>query len=147
MLSHVVYGCQCLNIKIHLSTKYSLNDHINERKKTVVQEPEPGWEFELGMGGIIIEYRSLIQTFYGHAGWVTVKCLNCGMGSVYSIKRTENNMENIQDTDRIVIHNNSIFGSEMDSIRKSAGYSKTFNIVLLQDSKNTIPLPESTDGL
>lgn len=54
MAELVVYACNCSNIRIHTSTEYSL-DKINEYKQDLfVKEPFPGFEYELGMGGIVI---------------------------------------------------------------------------------------------
>lgn len=54
MAELVVYACNCSNIRIHTSTKYSLGK-INEYKRDFfVKVPLPGWEYELGMGGIVI---------------------------------------------------------------------------------------------
>jgi hypothetical protein len=52
MSSHIVYGCHCLNIKAHVSSKYK--DSQGKTEKTFVKEPLPGWELDLGMGGIIV---------------------------------------------------------------------------------------------
>jgi hypothetical protein len=53
MSKQVIYSCPCLNIRIHLSTKYNLDNLEDIRKENAVQEPLAGWEFDLGMGGII----------------------------------------------------------------------------------------------
>ena len=54
MSSHVVYACRCLNIKIHLATKYTTATLDQLKQENHVTEPHPGWQFELGIGGIKI---------------------------------------------------------------------------------------------
>jgi hypothetical protein len=53
MSKQVIYSCPCLNIRIHLSAKYNLGKLEDIRKENYVDEPLPGWEFDLGMGGIV----------------------------------------------------------------------------------------------
>lgn len=53
MSGFVVYSCHCLNIRIHLSTKYTIDNLSDFKSQTSVKEPTPGWEFDLGMGGIV----------------------------------------------------------------------------------------------
>lgn len=54
MSSFIVYSCHCLNIRIHLASKYALDGLAQLKSQVTVKEPLPGWEFELGMGGIVI---------------------------------------------------------------------------------------------
>jgi hypothetical protein len=54
MSNPVVYACNCSNIRIHTATKYSLDNLTQYKKDLFVKEPQPGWEYELGMGGIVI---------------------------------------------------------------------------------------------
>ncbi|CAO3612142.1 unnamed protein product [Cunninghamella echinulata] len=68
MSGHVIYACSCLNIKIHLSSKYSLNNHASERQQYWYEQENPtmeGWKVELGMGGVVIKknyfYHILIR--------------------------------------------------------------------------------------
>lgn len=53
MSSFIVYSCPCYNIRIHLSTKYTDKDFEELKSKSSVQTLATGWEFELGMGGIV----------------------------------------------------------------------------------------------
>lgn len=57
MSGHVTYACPCLNIKIHLASKYSLNNHVSDRQKYWFQQEDPaleGWLVELGMGAVVV---------------------------------------------------------------------------------------------
>jgi hypothetical protein len=51
---YIVYSCPCLNIRIHLSTKYTLGNLDQYKDESNVTVPVAGWEFDLGMGGIVI---------------------------------------------------------------------------------------------
>lgn len=51
---YIVYSCHCLNIRIHLSTKYSLDNLDQSKDELKTEVPVSGWEFDLGMGGIVI---------------------------------------------------------------------------------------------
>lgn len=53
MTKQVIYSCPCLNIRVHLSSKYNLDKLEDIREEHSTQEPFPGWEFDLGMGGIV----------------------------------------------------------------------------------------------
>ncbi|KAF7725162.1 hypothetical protein EC973_000414 [Apophysomyces ossiformis] len=62
MSDHVVYSCPCLNIKLHLANKHSLEGHEDQRKAVWTQLedlPLEGWQFDLGMGGIVVFGRDI----------------------------------------------------------------------------------------
>lgn len=61
MSSFIVYSCHCCNIKIHLSSKYTKENFEQLKKEAAVQTPVSGWEFELGMGGIVTVSELLIN--------------------------------------------------------------------------------------
>ncbi|KAI8335948.1 hypothetical protein BC941DRAFT_66919 [Chlamydoabsidia padenii] len=89
MSGHVTYACPCLNIKIHLSSKYSLTNHDSERQQYWFHQETPaleGWLLQLGMGAVVVAYSSLIETQTSStSAWMTVGCLNCSTDQVYSI--------------------------------------------------------------
>lgn len=53
MSSFIVYSCHCYNIRIHLSTKYTDENFEQLKEEAAVQTPLSGWEYDLGMGGIV----------------------------------------------------------------------------------------------
>ncbi|KAG0167356.1 hypothetical protein DFQ28_009682 [Apophysomyces sp. BC1034] len=62
MSDHVVYACPCLNIKLHLANKYTLEGHEDQRKVAWKHLDNPsleGWQFDLGMGGIVVFGREI----------------------------------------------------------------------------------------
>ncbi|KAI7905176.1 uncharacterized protein BX663DRAFT_484484 [Cokeromyces recurvatus] len=147
MPAHVVYACNCLNVKIHLANKYYLEGHENFRKDKFTRLEEPsisGWKFELSMKGISVEYTSLIRLRYimdNSEGWVTISCHNCSTGDVYSVRR--DNKPSIiypidksilnQPGDQVIVHKGTIFGLEIERLQKKAIYSTAFHIVLNPD--------------
>ncbi|KAI8078373.1 hypothetical protein BDF21DRAFT_399624 [Thamnidium elegans] len=149
MTGHVVYACKCLNIQIHLATKYYLEGHEKYRREKFVRLEEAGisgWFFELGIKGVTIEYSSLIRASYYDTvedlpNWITISCYNCSSGDVYSVKNTPDiklsdpsDVSSIyQGGDRIIIHQGAIFGHDIDILQKKATYSNTFHIVLNPD--------------
>lgn len=57
MTGHVIYACQCLNIRIHLANKYYLEGHEKYRREKFVRLAEygiSGWLFELGAKGVTV---------------------------------------------------------------------------------------------
>ncbi|GAN01724.1 hypothetical protein MAM1_0011c01159 [Mucor ambiguus] len=137
MAELVVYACNCSNIRIHTSTKYSL-DKINEYKQDLfVKEPFPGWEYELGMGGIVIEFNTFTRSSTVDPRWATVDCLNCSTGHVYSIENNKNNTT----ADRVIIHENTVCGRAFDSLKQQFNYSKAFNINLDTTQDHLVPMP------
>ncbi|KAL9549762.1 hypothetical protein MBANPS3_005050 [Mucor bainieri] len=128
MAELVVYACNCSNIRIHTSTKYSL-DKINEYKQDLfVKEPFPGWEYELGMGGIVIEFNTFTRSSTIDPRWTTVDCLNCNTGHVYSIENNNNTA-----ADRC--------GRVFNDLKQQSNYSKAFNINLDTTQDHLIPMP------
>ncbi|KAI7899892.1 uncharacterized protein BX663DRAFT_519841 [Cokeromyces recurvatus] len=138
MSGHVVYACHCLNITIHLATKYTLDSLDKIKNDTIVKEPFPGWEFDLGMGGIVIEFNTLIQSSTSQSHWNTVKCLNCNSGNIYSVTKANN----------VIIHPDAICGKAYEDLKKKTNYSKTFSINL-DDSmmEDIIPMPSPKEDI
>jgi hypothetical protein len=63
---HVVYACNCLNIKIQLANKYYLDRHEQYRQSKFTRIEEPslfGWLFELSTEGVVI-----VSTEHGQLG-------------------------------------------------------------------------------
>ncbi|RCH87599.1 hypothetical protein CU098_007969 [Rhizopus stolonifer] len=126
MSSHVVYACHCLNIRIHVSSKLTLDSLDEVKQKHKVTDPFPGWEFELGMGGVITEYSALTQTTKKSDYYITA-CLNCHM-DVYSLQGNH-----------VIIHQ---CGQAYEDVKQDTDYSKAFHIKL-QDTPNLISMPAS----
>ncbi|GAN03571.1 hypothetical protein MAM1_0043d03026 [Mucor ambiguus] len=158
MAGHVTYACQCLNVKIHLANKYYLEGHEKFRRDKFTRLKEPpieGWKFELSMDGVTVEYASLICLriiMDNPKGWVTVSCHNCSTGDVYSVKRPNTKIAYPFDNsllskfgDQVIIHKGTIFGSEIDKLKKKATYSSTFHIVLNPDLPITHASQEDED--
>ncbi|KAI9317075.1 hypothetical protein BX666DRAFT_2027172 [Dichotomocladium elegans] len=145
MSGHVAYSCACLNIKLHLANQYLLEQHDTDLLKVFVQLDDPpleGWEFQLGMGGVQAEYNALIRARTLDNNWMTVECLNCLTGAVYSVQRqslkaTASYPVDVQDLyrpgDRILIHKGTLYGPELENVKQRSDYSKQFNIVLNPD--------------
>ncbi|KAI9267229.1 hypothetical protein EDC94DRAFT_692448 [Helicostylum pulchrum] len=149
MTGHVVYACKCLNVRIHLATKYYLEGHEKYRREKFVRQEDArisGWVFELGVKGVTVEYSSLIRTSYydtveDPSSWITISCYNCSSGDVYSVKnRPDIKLSDPSDIsslcqggDRIIIHQGAIFGQDIDNLQKKPNYSNTFRIVLNPD--------------
>ncbi|KAI9467808.1 MAG: hypothetical protein EXX96DRAFT_110210 [Benjaminiella poitrasii] len=147
MPGHVVYACNCLNVRIHLANKYYLEGHEDFRKDKFTRLEDPhiaGWKFELSMKGVIIEYTSLIRLRYimdNLDGWVTISCHNCSTGDVYSVRRQKKPkiiypiQQSIlsQSGDQVIIHKGTIFGTEIEKLQKKATYSNTFHVILNPD--------------
>ncbi|KAI8093332.1 uncharacterized protein BX664DRAFT_329460 [Halteromyces radiatus] len=137
MSGHVIYACPCLNIKIHLSSKYSLKHHATERQQYWFQEaPIAGWHFDLGMGAVVA-YSSLIQTRTSTSHpWMTVGCLNCDLKNVYSVYSKMSNRSSSgsllvgQSDESVVIHEGTLFGSQLDDVRNDDQFSTIFDIKL-----------------
>ncbi|KAI8149097.1 hypothetical protein BJV82DRAFT_574381 [Fennellomyces sp. T-0311] len=158
MSGHVVYSCACLNIKLHLANKYLWDNHDNDRAECFVRLSDPpleGRQFDLGMGGVQAEYNSLMTTrLVGKdRSWMTVACLNCSTGDVYSVRRPSNergftitypvDVHSLYSTgDRVVIHDNTVFGDQIEAIKQRQNYSHNFGIVLNVDA----PAGKKSDG-
>ncbi|KAK4514975.1 uncharacterized protein ATC70_002582 [Mucor velutinosus] len=137
MAELLVYACNCSNIRIHTSTKYSL-DKVDEYKQDLfVKEPFPGWEYELGMGGIVIEFNTFTRSSSVDPKWTTVDCLNCNTGHVYSIENNSNNTA----TDRVIVHENTVYGRAFEDLKQQSNYSKAFNMNLDTAQDHLIPMP------
>ncbi|ORZ01246.1 hypothetical protein BCR43DRAFT_561533 [Syncephalastrum racemosum] len=149
MSERVVYACPCLNIKLHLSNKYILESHQDSRIecfKKYTDPPLEGWSFELGMGGVQAEYNTLMKT-RSIRDWITVSCLNCATDNVYSVRTSSKSttkypidLETLcQAGDQVLIHRDTIFGHQLESIRKRTNFSSHFGIMLMSDAT---PLPD-----
>ncbi|OBZ88632.1 hypothetical protein A0J61_03320 [Choanephora cucurbitarum] len=135
MSSHVVYACRCLNIKIHLATKYTTATLDQLKQENHVTEPHPGWQFELGIGGIKIEFSVLTRSIK-RQNWTTTACLNCDMKTVYSV--------NTDHTGNfIIVHQDVQLEHE---VKQKPEYSKLLNIQLTQ-TPNLMGLPESDQDM
>ncbi|CAO0799979.1 unnamed protein product [Mucor circinelloides] len=73
-------------------------------------------------------------------GWITISCHNCSTGDVYSVKRPNtkitypfNDSMLSKFGDQVIIHNGTIFGPEIEKLKKKATYSNTFHIILNPD--------------
>ncbi|KAL0079773.1 hypothetical protein J3Q64DRAFT_1255623 [Phycomyces blakesleeanus] len=143
---HVIYACNCLNIKLHLANKYILQGHEMARKEYFVRlntPPIEGWKFELGMGGVVTECNALVRTkIVGHGDAMTVSCLNCATGEVYTILKPDDpNCQSYpadpqalsQHGEALIVHTGTVFGPAVDTLKKKSNYSKVFNIVLSSD--------------
>ncbi|CAO3590413.1 unnamed protein product [Absidia cylindrospora] len=154
MSGHVVYACSCLNIKIHLASKYSLANHVSERQQYWFEQESPameGWHLNLGMGAVVVAYSSLIETRTSSThSWMTVGCLNCDTKSVYSIRSKASDssssaaLSSGQSDEFVVIHKDTIFGSQLDDIRNDDQFSDIFDIKL-SNSAGSISLTHSNE--
>ncbi|KAI8388889.1 uncharacterized protein BYT42DRAFT_561621 [Radiomyces spectabilis] len=140
MSGHVVYACACLNVKVHLASKETVERHTAARQEVFVQLTEPplkGWQFAVGMGGVVIQYNTLVRSRALSDSWLTICCLNCTTRDVYSVQRPSARSGYPADTsilskpgDQLIIHDGCVFGQEIDNIKKRSNYSKTFGILL-----------------
>ncbi|SAL95905.1 hypothetical protein [Absidia glauca] len=142
MSGHVTYTCPCLNIKVHLASKYSLNNHVAERQQYWFQQEDPaleGWLLELGMGAVVVSYSSLIETRTSSTtSWMTVGCLNCNTDQVYSIRNkaaTRNSSSGAAHTpcqtdESVVLHKDTLVGHQVDDVRHDDQFSDIFDIKL-----------------
>ncbi|KAI9263998.1 hypothetical protein EDC94DRAFT_77597 [Helicostylum pulchrum] len=137
MSNFIVYSCHCLNIRIHLATKYTANAFAELKEQAAVKEPFPGLEFELGMGGIIIEFNTLVHT-ERKSGWKTTSCLNCNCGKIYSVTESSS-------LSKAVVHENAIYGEEAEKVKQDPQYSSIFKIKLNQDTEDLVPMPSAED--
>ncbi|CEP15527.1 hypothetical protein [Parasitella parasitica] len=88
------------------------------------------------MGGIVIEFNTLTRSSSIVPKWTTVDCLNCNTGHVYSVENNNGNK-----TDRVIIHENTVYGQAFEDLKQQSNYSKTFNILLDNKKENLIPMP------
>ncbi|KAI8382987.1 hypothetical protein BD560DRAFT_444100 [Blakeslea trispora] len=133
MSSHVVYACHCLNIRIHLATKYTTATLDQLKQEQQVTEPFPGWQFELGIGGVKIEFNVLTRSTK-RQNWTITSCLHCHMETVYSVNTTN-------PSSFVVVHQDAIFEHQ---VKQKPDYSKRLNILLTQpQTSNLVSLPES----
>ncbi|EPB82280.1 hypothetical protein HMPREF1544_11001 [Mucor circinelloides 1006PhL] len=110
---------------------------INEYKRDLfVKDPLPGWEYELGMGGIVIEFNTFTRSLSIDPKWTTVDCLNCNTGHVYSIENNNNTT-----ADRVIIHENTVYGHAFEDLKQQPNYSKAFNINLDTTQDHLVPMP------
>ncbi|KAI8067353.1 hypothetical protein BDF21DRAFT_426469 [Thamnidium elegans] len=137
MSNFIVYSCHCLNIRIHLATKYTANAFAELKEQAAVMEPFPGWEFELGMGGIVIEFNTLAHT-ETKSGWKTTSCLNCNCGKIYSVTESSS-------FSKVVVHENAIYGEEAEKVKQDPQYSNIFKIKLNRDTEDLVPMPSAED--
>ncbi|KAI8074610.1 hypothetical protein BC940DRAFT_343211 [Gongronella butleri] len=144
MSGHVIYACPCLNIKIHLASKYTLRTHAADRQKFKFEQESPpmhGFRFELAMGGILISYNSLIQVQTNDT-WTTVGCLHCDTKHVYSMLQAGHSVTPRQSEQWVVIHDRAIFGSDIDDTRMDDAYSEIFDVKLSHRLKATVSLAD-----
>ncbi|ORX49854.1 hypothetical protein DM01DRAFT_48943 [Hesseltinella vesiculosa] len=145
MSGHVIYACPCLNIKIHLSTKYSLSKHATERQRFWFQQDNPpiqGHRLELAMGGIIIAYNSLIQVKTNDT-WTTVGCLHCDTKEVYSMLQAGHSVTPRQSEQWVVLHDRAVFGHDIEEIHKDDAYSEIFDVKLDGHLKALVSLSDT----
>ncbi|KAI7883865.1 hypothetical protein K492DRAFT_205070 [Lichtheimia hyalospora FSU 10163] len=145
MSGHVVYSCACLNVRLHLANNYYSDRHDAHRAAAFIRLSDPpleGWQFELGMGGVQSEYNTLIRTRARDGNWMTVSCLNCTTGDVYSIQRPTkptivypvDAQDIYRQGDRVIIHRETIYGEDIDQLKQHTNYSSNFGIVLYTDA-------------
>ncbi|CAO3623358.1 unnamed protein product [Cunninghamella blakesleeana] len=84
---------------------------------------------------------------------MTVSCLNCDTEKVYSthtkIANNSTFISALQSDDFVIIHKNTLFGSEMDEVRRDDQFSEIFDIKLSNlssstniDNNNNLDVPE-----
>ncbi|KAI7889440.1 uncharacterized protein EV154DRAFT_514666 [Mucor mucedo] len=83
------------------------------------------------------EFVTLTQT-KANAGWKTTSCLNCNCGEIYSLSDKSG-------YSRVVIHENAIYGQQIENLKNNTNYSRIFNIKLEDNVENLIPMPSLED--